>query len=79
LTRIQVGLIGVRFISFSLFPLSFWSGFELPVALINFQKFGKNYSGLLLVYNSLSQNLGVQKVNSSLWAKLPNFRVEGVN
>jgi hypothetical protein len=35
--------------------------FELQVALINFKKFCKNYSGLLLVYNSLSQNLGYKK------------------
>jgi hypothetical protein len=32
----------------------FWSGFELQVALIKFQKFCKNYSGLVLVYISLS-------------------------
>jgi hypothetical protein len=52
---------GLFFLSFSLFSLSFWSGFELQVALINFQKFCKNYSGLLLVYNSLSPNLGFNK------------------
>jgi hypothetical protein len=46
---------------FSLFSLSFWSGFELQVALIKFQKICKNYSGLLLVYNALSPNLGIRK------------------
>jgi hypothetical protein len=52
---------GLLLLSFSLFSLSFWSEFELQVTLINFQKFGKNYSGLLLVYNSLSQKLGFKK------------------
>jgi hypothetical protein len=57
LIRIQVGLIGGEvyfFFPFLLFSLMFWSGFELQVALIKFQKSCKNYSGLLLVYNSLS-------------------------
>jgi hypothetical protein len=39
----------------------FWSRFELQVAFIKFQKFCKNYSGLLLVCVALSQNLGIRK------------------
>jgi hypothetical protein len=55
----------------------FWSGFELQVAFIKFQKFCKNYSGLLLVYVSRAK-IGDQKVNGFLWTKLLNSRAEGV-
>jgi hypothetical protein len=63
---------------FLLFSLMFWSRFELQVAFIKFQKFCKNYSGLLLVYDFSVTKFGVQKVNGFLWTKLPNFRAEGV-
>jgi hypothetical protein len=40
----------------------FYGGFELQSSFINFQKFCKNYSSFSLVYNSLSQKLGLKKL-----------------
>jgi hypothetical protein len=67
LTRFLVAFIGVRLIDLSNlsplfnFLLGSSGGFELQASVINFQNFCKNYSGSSLVYNSLSQNLGLKK------------------
>jgi hypothetical protein len=67
LTWFLAAFIGVRFINISNLSLFFHfllgpsGGFKLQVSVINFQKFCKNYSGFSLVYNFLSQNLGLKK------------------
>jgi hypothetical protein len=68
LIRFLAEFIGVRFIipfylSFLLlFFYAFLGGFELQARFINFQQFCKHYSGFSLVYNSLSQKLGLKKL-----------------
>jgi hypothetical protein len=67
LTRFLAAFIGVRLINLSNllglfhFLLGPSGEFELQASVINFQKFCENYSGSSLVYNFLSQNLGLKK------------------
>jgi hypothetical protein len=67
LTRFLAAFIRVRLINLSNLSLIFHfllgpsGGFELQASVINFQKFCKHYSGSSLVYNFVSQNLGLKK------------------
>jgi hypothetical protein len=66
LIKFLAEFIEVRFFIFLIyfffsFLLCLKGGFELQVGFINFQKFCKNNSRFSLVYNSLSQELGLKK------------------
>jgi hypothetical protein len=71
--------IRVRFIIhsqflYSHFLLCFYGGLELQPTFINFQNLHKNYSSFSLVYNFLSQKLGLKKLRV---LSVQNYQVVG--